>query len=70
MKKYFFPFITILFLINSSRLLSHNKFNGGCSNHCNNEINNLERNKILNYKGNRSIDNESQSCLKKSLCRG
>ena len=73
MKSYFYRIYKIIFLLlltNSSNLFAHNILNGGCKEHCgkktqviNNEI------KVDNV--NDQIDNENKnSCLNKSLCRG
>ena len=66
--------ITLIFLTNfffQEKLYTHNKFNGGCQNHCSrNKINSNQSNakkfkniKFENYK-------DTKSCVKTNLCRG
>ena len=65
-----FKLIFLLFLINIPNLYSHNLFNGGCKEHCVNNVKAINNKNNLNNI-NDQIDNESNnSCLNKSLCRG
>ena len=64
-----FKLIFLLLLTNISNLHAHNLFNGGCKEHCGQEVKAINKNKLNNI--NDQIDNESKnSCLNKSLCRG
>ena len=73
MKSYFYQIYKIIFLILLSsipNLYSHNLFNGGCKEHCDQKdevINN--KNKLNNVNNQMDIENKN-SCLNKSLCRG
>ena len=73
MKSYFYQIykiIFILFLTNISNLYSHNIFNGGCKEHCGQNVEEINTENVLNNFNN-EIDIESKnSCLNKSLCRG
>tara|TARA_B100000945_G_scaffold218427_1_gene176299 strand:- start:560 stop:784 length:225 start_codon:yes stop_codon:yes gene_type:complete len=66
-----FKLIFLIFLTNISNLYAHNFTNGGCVNHCEvifKEITN--ENKLKNAIDQIEIDNNNNSCLNKSLCRG
>ena len=73
MKSYFYQIYNIfflLFLINIPSLDAHNLVNGGCKEHCGNNLkttNNENKLKILDDQINIETKN---SCLNKSLCRG
>ena len=73
MKSYFYQIYKIIFLLlltNISNLYSHNLLNGGCKEHCINNVKAINNKKKLNNKnGQMNIENKN-SCLNKSLCRG
>jgi len=73
MKSYFYQIYKIIFLLlltNISNLYAHNLLNGGCKEHCVNNVKAINNKKKLNNKnGQMNIDNRN-SCLNKSLCRG
>ena len=65
-----YKIIFLLFLTNISNLYSHNIFNGGCKEHCGQNVEEINTENVLNNFNN-EIDIESKnSCLNKSLCRG
>ena len=73
MRSYFYQIYKLIFLLlltNISNLNSHNLFNGGCEEHCEQKVQVINNeNKLNNVKD--LIDIESNnSCLNKSLCRG
>lgn len=68
----FFYFLNVLFILfNSLNLSAHNLANGGCKSHC---AKNTNKNKIhyitIPTENEVKTMKESNSCLKKSLCRG
>ena len=65
-----FNLILIIFLTNTHFLEAHNLFNGGCKNHCKGSVKQLIMNKELNKISNINQNEENDSCLSKSLCRG
>ena len=73
MKSYFSKIYKITFLLlltNISNLYAHNLLNGGCKEHCVNNVKSINNDKKLINK-NVKINIESKnSCLNKSLCRG
>ena len=73
MNSYFnqiYKIIFLLLLINSSNLHAHNLFNGGCKEHCLQEVQVINNEiKSNNVKDLLDIEIEN-SCLNKSLCRG
>ena len=73
MNSYFnqiYKIIFLLLLMNSSRLYSHNLFNGGCKEHCGHEVKvKINKNKLKNIDDQINIESKN-SCLNKSLCRG
>ena len=66
----FYKIICLLLLTNIPNLYAHNLPNGGCKEHCNQEVQVInDENKSNNFYD--QIDIEIQnSCLNKSLCRG
>ena len=73
MKSYFNQIYKIFFLLlltYSSNLYSHNLFNGGCKDHCGQEVKvTSNKNKLKNIDDQVNIESKN-SCLNKSLCRG
>ena len=73
MKFYFYQIYKIIFLLlltNISTLYSHNLFNGGCKEHCEQKVKAINNEKKLNNKNVQSNIESKNSCLNKSLCRG
>ena len=72
-KSYFCQIYKIIFLLlltNISNLYAHNLFNGGCKEHCLQEVE-VINNEIKLNNVNDLLDIEIEnSCLNKSLCRG
>ena len=73
MKYYFkqiYKIIFLLLLTYSSNLYSHNLFNGGCKDHCGQEVKvTSNKNKLKNIDDQINIESKN-SCLNKSLCIG
>ena len=73
MKSYFYQIYKIIFLlllINISNLNAHNLINGGCKEHCGQEVKlKSNKNKLRNVDDQIYIESKN-SCLNKSLCRG
>ena len=73
MKSYFnqiYKIIFLLLLTYSSNLYSHNLFNGGCKDHCGQELKVISnKNKLKSIDDKVNIESKN-SCLNKSLCRG
>ena len=65
-----YKIIFLLFLTNTTNLFAHNLINGGCKDHCAQNVKaiiNESKSNIIDYQ----TDIESKnSCLNKSLCRG
>ena len=73
MKSYFYRIYRIIFLlllINISNLYAHNLFNGGCKEHCVNNVKAINNEKELNNENDQINIESKNSCLNKSLCRG
>ncbi len=73
MKSYFYQIykiIFLLFLTNISNLYAHNLFNGGCKEHCGNNVKAINNENKLNKKNDQINIESKNSCLNKSLCRG
>ena len=73
MKSYFYQIYKIVFLLlltNISTLYSHNLFNGGCKEHCEQKVKAINNEKNLNNKNDQRNIESKNSCLNKSLCRG
>ena len=51
-------------------LYSHNIVNGGCKEHCVNNVKLINNENKLNKKNNQINIESKNSCLNKSLCRG
>ena len=72
-KSYFYQIYKIIFLLlltNISNLYSHNLFNGGCEEHCEQKVKvSKKENKLNNLEDLIDIVSKN-SCLNKSLCRG
>ena len=72
-KSYFYQIYKIIFLLlltNSSSLYAHNLLNGGCKDHCGQNVKVLSnKNKLENINDQINIESKN-SCLNKSLCRG
>ena len=72
-KSYFHQIYKITFLLllsNIPNLYSHNLFNGGCKEHCGQEVKlKRNKNKLRNVDDQIYIESKN-SCLNKSLCRG
>jgi len=67
----FFYFLNAFFILfHSLDLSAHNLANGGCKGHCANNINKNKIHYIIPTKDDIKSLKESNSCLKKSLCRG
>ena len=65
-----FKLISLLLLANIANLYAHNLFNGGCEEHCAQEVNEINNeNNINNINDQMDIESKN-SCLNKSLCRG
>ena len=73
MKSYFYQIYKIIFLLlitNISNLYAHNLSNGGCKEHCGQEVKlKSNKNKLRNVDDQIYIESKN-SCLNKSLCRG
>ena len=73
MKYYFnqiYKIIFLLLLTYNSNLYSHNLYNGGCKDHCGQELKVISnKNKLKNIDDQINIESKN-SCLNKSLCRG
>ena len=62
--------IFLLLLTNSSSLYAHNLFNGGCKEHCGQNVKVLSnKNKLENINDQINIESKN-SCINKSFCRG
>ena len=73
MNSYFnqiYKIIFLLLLTNSSSLYAHNLFNGGCKEHCVNNVKAINNEKNLNNVNDQMDIESKNSCLNKSLCRG
>ena len=73
MKFYCYQICKIIFLLsltNISNLYAHNLFNGGCKEHCEQEMKAINNEEKLNNKNNQMNIESKNSCLNKSLCRG
>ncbi len=68
----FLYFLNVLFILfHGLDLSAHNLANGGCKGHCANNFNKNKTNHIIiPTKDEIKSIKESNSCLKKSLCRG
>ena len=65
-----FKIISILLLTGNSYLYAHNSLNGGCDEHCVQEVKSFaNENGLIKVNDQIDIDNKN-SCLNKSLCRG
>ena len=62
--------IFLLFLINVPNLDAHNLVNGGCKEHCGNNVKAINNENKLNKKNDQINIESKNSCLNKSLCRG
>ncbi len=73
MKSYFYHIYRIIFLLlltNISNLYAHNLLNGGCKDHCGQNVKvTSNKSKLKNIDNQINIESEN-SCLNKSLCRG
>ena len=73
MKSYFYLIYKMIFLLlitNISNSYAHNLLNGGCKEHCGEQVKvKSNKNKLKNINDQINIDSEN-SCLNKSLCRG
>ena len=67
-------FINLLILFFSFEILeikAHNSINGGCKEHCSTFFKKRgNENKIKNFKKDKKLINEQNSCVNNSLCRG
>ena len=73
MNSYFnqlYKIIFLLLLTNGSSLYAHNLFNGGCKEHCVNNVKAINNEKELNNENDQINIESKNSCLNKSLCRG
>ena len=72
-KSYFYQIYKIIFLLllsSISNLYAHNLFNGGCNEHCGQQVKVIgNKNKVKNIDDQINFESKN-SCLKKSLCRG
>ena len=65
-----YKIIFLLLLTNISISYAHNLFNGGCKEHCGQEVKVISnKNKLKNIDDQINIESKN-SCLNKSLCRG
>ena len=65
-----YKIILILLLTNTSSVYAHNLFNGGCKEHCGQQVKVISnKNKLKNIDDRINIESKN-SCLNKSLCRG
>ncbi len=73
MNSYFnqiYKIIFLLLLTNSSSLYAHNLLNGGCKEHCGQNVKVLSnKNKLENINDQINIERKN-SCINKSFCRG
>ena len=73
MKSYFYLIYKMIFLLlitNISNSYAHNLLNGGCKEHCGQQVKVISnKKKLKNINDQINIDIEN-SCLNKSLCRG
>ncbi len=65
-----FKLILFIFLTDTHFLQAHDLFNGGCNNHCKESVKPLTMEKKLNNISNKNQNEDNDSCLSKSLCRG
>ena len=65
-----YKLIFLLLLTNVSDLYAHNLFNGGCRDHCVQKVKLINKEKKLNFFNNQINNENKNSCLNKSLCRG
>ena len=65
-----FNLIFFILITNTYHLQSHDYFNGGCKNHCNESVKSIFIEKKLNNINDKEKIDENYSCLRKSLCRG
>ena len=73
MMSFFYQIYKIIFLLlltNISNLYAHNLFNGGCKEHCENNVKAINNENKLNKKNDQINIESKNSCLNKSLCRG
>jgi len=72
-KKYIFLYLIVglhIFFY-ALELNAHNQINGGCSKHCDHKKQSIfEKKSTTEIKDNYDSENDLNSCLKKSLCRG
>ncbi len=73
MNSYFnqiYKIIFLLLLTNNSSLYAHNLLNGGCKEHCGQNVKVLSnKNKLENINDQINIESKN-SCINKSFCRG
>lgn len=62
--------VFLLFLINIPNIYAHNLINGGCKEHCGNNVKAINNENKLNKKIDQINIDSKNSCLNKSLCRG
>ncbi len=65
-----YKIIFLLFLTNISNLYAHNLINGGCKEHCGQNIKLRKNEKNLKNVDDQINIESKNSCLNKSLCRG
>ena len=73
MMSFFYQIYKIIFLLlltNISNLYAHNLINGGCKEHCGNNVKAINNENKLNKKNDQINVESKNSCLNKSLCRG
>ena len=69
--KIFMNLIILFFSLEILEIKAHNNNNGGCEEHCSTFINKRgNENKIKNFKKDKKLIKEQNSCVNNSLCRG
>ena len=69
--KIFINLFILFFSLGILEIKAHNNINGGCKEHCSTFINKRgNENKIKNFKKDKKLIKEQNSCVNNSLCRG
>ena len=69
--KIFIKLIILFFSFEILEIKAHNNINGGCQEHCSSSFNiGGNKNKFKNFKKDKKLIIEQNSCVNYSLCRG
>ena len=69
--KIFIKLFILFFYFEILEIKAHNNINGGCKDHCSTFFNTGgNQNKIKNFKEDKKLIKEQNSCVNNSLCRG